>query len=321
MNIIICINQYKVFNLGDSYCLNCGEMKIIAGPASNDIAEKIAKSLGITKLDVVFKHFYDGETYLKIDDSVTMEEIIIVQSTSPPQEKHLLELLLIASSLKNFGADKIHAVVPYLCYARADRRRRKGEVLSHQIILEILYKSGIDSLISINVHNEEMFNQFIPQLEKYSLKADHLIAKEIKKLQIDDILIVGPDKGSTENAEIIANELGAPFNFFKKYRDPETHSVTLQDTEFDCRDKNIVLVDDIITSGTTAFKAIDLLLKKKPKSIIFACIHSLSKPDVFNKMLQKGVNEIFSTNTIPRKDIKQIDISPLISKFIEEKFL
>ena len=296
-------------------------MKIVAGPASNDLGEKIAKNLEITKLDFEFKYFYDEETYLKISDSVTMEEIIIIQSTSPPQEKHLLELILIASTLKEFGAEKIHAVVPYLCYSRADRRRRKGEVLSHQIILEILYKSGIDSLLSVNVHNEEAFNQFVPQLEKYSLKADYLVAQEIKKLQIDDLLVVGPDQGSTENVKIMAKELNTPYGFFEKYRDPENHSVTLRDTGFECKDKNIILVDDIITSGTTAFKAIDLLLEKKSKSIIFTCIHSLSKPEVFDKMLQKGVKEIFSTNTITRKDLKQIDISPLISKFIEEKFL
>ncbi len=296
-------------------------MKIVAGPASNDLAEKISQNLGITKLNAEFKYFYDGETYLKVDDTVTMEDIIIVQSTSPPQEKHLLELILMASTLKDFGAEKIHAVVPYLCYARADRRRRKGEVLSHHVILEILYKSGIDSLLSVNVHNEEAFNQFIPELEKYSLRADYLIAQEIKKLQIDDLFIVGPDQGSTENVEIIAKELNAPYGFFEKYRNPENHSVTLEDTGLECGDKNIVLVDDIITSGTTAFKAIDLLLEKKSKSIIFACIHSLSKPEVFNEMLQKGVSEIYSTNTISRKDIKQIDISPLISKFIEEKFL
>jgi len=256
-------------------------MKIIAGPTSNDIAEKISKNLDIPKLEIEYKYFYDGETYLKIDDSVTLEDIIIVQSTSPPQEKHLLELLFIASTLKEFGAEKIHAVVPYLCYSRADRRKRKGEILSHHVVLELLYKSGIDSLLSINVHNEEAFNQFIPQLEKYSLRTDFLIAEEIKKLQITDLFIVGPDKGITKNIEIIANELKVPFGFFDKNRDPETHNVTLTDTGIECKDKNIVLFDDIITSGSTAFKAIDLLLEKKSKSIIFACIVNLLRKNSY----------------------------------------
>ena len=97
-------------------------MKILSGPASRELGKTIASNLDLPLLPINFKYFYDGESYLRIDGSVKNEEIIIVQSTNPPQEKHLVELILLSSALQEMGAEKIIAVIPYLCYSRADRR-------------------------------------------------------------------------------------------------------------------------------------------------------------------------------------------------------
>ncbi len=296
-------------------------MKILPGPSSIELGRSIASKLNLSVLEVDFKNFYDGETYLRIKGSVKNEEIIIVQSTNPHQEKHLVELLLLTSTLKEMGAVKIIAVVPYLCYSRADRKKLEGEVVSHRIILDLISKSGIDSLITVNVHNNEVYQQLNPELEKFNLSVIPLVVDYFKEMDNKDWFVIGPDEGVKGNVENVAKGLNATYAFMKKHRDPYTHQIELKDTGFECKGKDVLLIDDIVTSGGTALEASKIIMSKQPSSLTFFSIHAISQYDVFEKMLKLGVQEIISTNTIPRSDISQINISSFLSKLIEEKFL
>ena len=296
-------------------------MKILPGTSSRELGNNLASNLEIPLLELKFKYFDDGETYLKINGSVKNQEILFIQNTSPPQEKNLIELLLIASTLKELGAKTVHSIVPYLCYARSDRRRLAGEATSHQITLDLIYKAGINSLTTTNVHNPEVFLKTNKKLMKYNIDITHLLIAKLQKTKDKDWYIIGPDKGSYNEVKNVAQGLSKPFATLNKYRDPTTHEVTLKDTGFDCEGKDVVLVDDAITSGGTAFDAIEIINQKKPSSITYFCVHALSKKEVFEKMNQVGVTDIISTNTIPRTDIEQLDITIFLSKFIEETFL
>ena len=296
-------------------------MKILPGTTSIELGINLASILEIPLLELESKYFNDGETYLKINGSVKNQEILLIQNTSPPQEKNLIELLLIASTLKELGADKVHTIVPYLCYARSDRRRLEGEATSHQIILDLIYKSGIDSLFTANVHNPDVFLKTNKKLKKYNIDFTPLLIAKLQEIQDKDWYIVGPDKGSYDEVKNVAQGLSKPFATFEKYRDPTTHKVTLTDTGFDCEKKDVVLVDDAITSGGTALDAIEILNQKNPSSITYFCVHALSNKEIFDKMKQVGVTDIISTTTIPRKDIEQLDITAFLGKFIEEIFL
>lgn len=296
-------------------------MKILPGTSSIELGKKIAANLNIPLLELKFKYFDDGESYLKIIGSVKNQEIILIQNTSSPQEKNLVELLFIASTLKELGAGKVHSVIPYLCYARADRRRLDGEVTSHQITLDLIQKSGVDSLTTINVHNQKAFLGTNTEFKKYNIDVTPLIISKLQKNKKNDWYVIGPDKGAYEEVKNVAQEISKPFATLEKYRDPNTHKVSLLDTGFDCREKDAILIDDVITSGGTAFDAINIIKQKNPSSITYFCVHALAKKETFIKMKQIGVIEIISTNTVPRNDIDQIDITSHLSKFIKEKFL
>jgi len=296
-------------------------MKILSGPASLELGKTIASNLDLPLLPIDFKYFYDGESYLRIDGSVKNEEIIIVQSTNPPQEKHLVELLLLSSKLQEMGAEKIIAVIPYLCYARADRCKIEGEVVSHKIILDLICHSGINSVLTLNVHNKEVYEQLNQDLEKYNLNVIPLLVDHLREMGSKDWFIIGPDEGIKDNVLDVAEGLNTSYAFMQKHRDPYTHQIELQDTGFECKDMDVLLIDDVITSGGTAIKAAELIMRKEPASVMFFSIHALSKPEVFEKLKNIGVTDIISTNTIPRTDISQIDVGSLISNFIEEKFL
>jgi len=296
-------------------------MKLLPGTSTTELGMNIASNLKIPLLELEFKYFVSEETYLKINGSIKNQEIILIQNTGPPQEKNLMELLFIASTLKELGAIKVHCVVPYLCYARSDKRRLTGEVTSHQISLDLIQKSGIDSLITANVHNSEIFLNTNEKLKKYDLDCTQLLIAKLEQAKEKNWFIIGPDKGRYNEVRNIAQKLSKPFDTLDKYRDPHTHKVSVQDTGFDCEDKDLVLVDDEILSGGTVFAAIEILKKKNPASITYFCVHALAKMEVFDKMKKVGISDIVSTNTIPREDIEQLDISSLLSEFIEKEFL
>lgn len=296
-------------------------MKILPGTSSKELGTDLASILNLPLLELKFKYFDDGETYLKICGSVKNQEVLLIQNTSPPQEKNLIELILMASTLKELGAVKVHCVVPYLCYARSDRRRLEGEATSHQITLDLIYKSGVDSLTTINVHNPDVFLKTNEKLKKYNIDITEILIPKLQQFKDKDWYIVGPDKGSYNEVKNVAQGLSKPFATFEGYRDPTTHKKTLTDTGFDCEEMDVVLIDDAVTSGGTAFDAIEIINKKKPSSITYFVVHALSKKKVFDKMKQVGVTDVISTTTIPRTDIEQLDITAFLGEFIEEAFL
>ena len=297
-------------------------MKIITAPNSGSLGDEINKSLNLEKINLSYKHFYDGETYLRIEDSVKDEEIILLQSTYPDQEKSFLELMFINSTLKEFGADKIIAIVPYLSYARADKRKLEGEVLSHQLSVSYLKQSGLDTIVTVNVHNHDLFLNIEEELEKYSLNAlTYLVENVMKRHNKGNWVIVGPDFGSKEDVSSIAKEFSLPFCVMEKERDASTHLIKTKKPEFDFSGKNAILVDDIVSSGSTAKEACRLILEGNADSVSLIFVHVLSKPEVIKEIFELGNVNIYSSNTIARSDLEQIDISPIITKLIEEKFL
>ncbi|MHA1223388.1 MAG: ribose-phosphate diphosphokinase [Candidatus Heimdallarchaeaceae archaeon] len=296
-------------------------MKLVAAPASKELGEKIANIMKIPLLNIEFHEFYDGETYLRVIEDVQDEEIIVVQSTYYPQEKHLLQLMLVSSTLKDLGVKKIYAIIPYLCYARADKRKLSGEALSHQITLQMIENAGIDVLITVNVHNKDAFLESKNLMEKYTLSCFCYLAAELQKKEKRDWYIVAPDVGRKEDAKEVAKTLSCNFTTLQKTRDPITKEVRFEKSQIFCENKDVIILDDVITSGGTAKKAAQLVLQENPASVIMLFIHTLANIDVIEELLNLGVEKIVTTNSVLAKGVVQIDISSFISKFIEEKFL
>ena len=130
-------------------------MKVIPGPASKELGLKVAEKLGVEAVKMEYKLFPDGESYVRFDGSVEGETVAVVQSTYPPQDKHLMELCLIADTAKDLGAEKVIAVVPYLAYARQDKRFLPGEAISIRTVGRLLKAAGVDKLITVDAHSDE----------------------------------------------------------------------------------------------------------------------------------------------------------------------
>ncbi|MHA1419246.1 MAG: ribose-phosphate diphosphokinase [Candidatus Heimdallarchaeaceae archaeon] len=297
-------------------------MKILLGPNSDSLGEYLSKRLDLQFVNFNFKQFYDGETYLQIDDQVINEDILIIQSTYPDQEKSLLETMFIASTLKELGADRVLTIIPYLCYARADKRKLKGESLSHHLTLSYLQNSGVDSILTVNVHNKEQYLIQDSGLDKQNLNVlPFMVGEFLKGKDKSEWIIVGPDKGSEDDIIQIADEFSISYYIMEKSRDPITHIIQTKKPSFNFSDKNVLVIDDVVSSGTTAKTACSLIFEKGAKSISILFVHVLSKPEVIADLKKLGNLMVYSSNTITQDNVEQIDISPILSKFVEDKYL
>ena len=286
-------------------------MKIILGPASKQLGEKVAALLSVETVPVAFKTFPDGESYVRLEGEVQNEEVVIVQTTSPPQDSRLIQLALIADAAKTKGAKKVTAVVPYLAYARQDKAFLRGEAISIQTIARMLKASGVDSLITANVHQEKVLGKFPFPAKTFS--AIPLLAEYFKQKGFGKAFALAPDKGAMHIAEEAKTVLGGECGYLEKHRDRYTGQVSVEKKTFDVKEKSVIIFDDIISTGGTIVAAANILKDLGVGKIYSACVHPLLIGDAEKRILEAGIEEIIGTDSV-QSHVSKVSIAPLISK-------
>lgn len=288
-------------------------MKIIPGPASKELARKIAGRTNDELITVVSKTFPDGEAYVRFDvKSLQDKEVAIVQTTSPPQNKRIIQLLLMADTALDMEARSITAVVPYLAYSRQDRRFLPGEAFSIKTIIKLLEECGVDQIITVNAHNPKVLKTFDIPIEDVSaipLLARYFKSKGLVKKPISLSLGKKALKVSKEADSI----LGGGFDYVSTKRDVRTGEVTLQDKDLKVEDRDVVIFDDIISSGGTMAKAVDFVKRQGANKVYSACVHPLLMGDAERRIRKNGSEAIIGTDSVP-SPFSRVSIAPLISK-------
>lgn len=291
-------------------------MKIVLGPASTQLGEKIAQFLNAEKVPVTFKTFPDGESYIRLEADVSDEEVFIVQTTCPAQDTKLIQLALIADAAKRNGAKKATAIVPYLAYARQDKAFLKGEAVSIEAIARMLKAAGIDSLITVNVHQEKVLAKF--PFPTKSLSAIPLLAEYFKNKGHGKAFALAPDKGAVQIAEEAKTVLGGECGYLEKQRDRYTGKISVEKKTFEVKGKTAIIFDDIISTGGTIVAAAKVLKELGAKRVFAACVHPLLIGDAAKRILEAGVEEIVGTDSVP-SSVSKVSIAPIISKEIRER--
>lgn len=288
-------------------------MKIIPGPASKQLGEKIAEVLNVDVVPVVFKTFPDGESYIRFDaESLQDEDVTIVQTTSPPQDQKLIQLLLMADNALDMEARSIKTVVPYFAYSRQDRRFLPGETFSIKTIVKLLQGCGVDRIISVNAHNPEVLKSFkipVDDLSAIPLLAEYLKAGGITKKPVS--LSLGK-KGSSVATEA-DSVLNGGFDYISTKRDVKTGKVTLEEKKLQVEDHDVVIFDDIISSGGTMARAVNLVKEQGATRVYAACVHPLLIGDAEEKILENGAEDIIGTDTVS-SPVSKVSTAPLIAK-------
>lgn len=286
-------------------------MKIILGPASTQLGQKIAETLKIEAVNVAFKTFPDGENYVRLEGRVQDEEVAIVQTTSPPQDTRLVQLALMADAAKRNGAGKVAAVVPYLAYARQDTMFLHGEAISAQAVARMLGAAGVERLLTVNVHQEKVLTHF--PFPAKSVSAVPLLAEYFIKRGLKKAFALSPDKGAIYIAEEARKVLGGECGYLEKNRDRHTGQVTFKRKAFDIRGHPVIIFDDIISSGGTIVSAANILKELKPQRICVACVHPLLIGEAEKNILNAGVDEIIGTDSVP-SSVSKVSLAPILSR-------
>jgi len=290
-------------------------MKIISGPASVDLGEKIAEILGIETVPLVFKTYPDGEFYVRLDGEVGNEEVVVVQTTSPPQDARLMQLMLIVDAAKRHGAKKVTAVVPYLAYARQDRAFLEGEAVSIEAIAHMLKAVGISNLITVNVHQQRVLGKF--PFPAKTVSAVPLLAEYFKRKGLEKAFALAPDDGALWLVEEAKMILGGEYGFIEKHRDPHTGQISMEKKRLDVKGKVVIIFDDVISTGGTIALAANYASECGASKIYAGCVHPLLIGDAEKKILDAGVEEIVGTDTVP-SHVSKVTVAPLISKALKE---
>ena len=291
-------------------------MKIIPGPSSTKLGNSIAEILGIETVRIAHKKFPDGESYVRFEGEVAGEEVAIVQTTGPPQDTNLIQLFILADAAKDLGAKRVIAVVPYLAYARQDKRFLPGEAISIQTIGKLLKASGIDELLTVNVHQEKILEKF--EIPARNVSAIGLLANYFKSRGLEGAFALAPDKGASEFATEASKILGGGYGWLHKERDRYTGEVKTEEKTLDVSGKDAIIFDDIISTGGTTANAVKILKKQGARRIFAACVHPLMIGNAKERILQSGAEEIVGTDSVP-SDVTVVSLAPLLAKALAER--
>ncbi len=259
-------------------------------------------------VDLEIDKFPDGDKYVRILDDVG-DEVTVVQSSYSPQDEKLIELLLFGDALKEKGVEKLNAIIPYMAYSRQDRVVEEGEPVSIRAVANML-NNYFDEYYFFDLHN--------PKTTRFFNDAENLIP--IKSLSnyfndLNDPLIIAPDKGAIKRAEKLANQLNAEYDYLDKHRISPTE-VEMSVHEMNVSGNEVIIFDDIISTGGTMSEAVKLLEEQGADSIHATCTHAFLMEDASKKIKDSGAKEIVATNTIPHKETN-VSIYPEIKKIFE----
>jgi len=276
-----------------------GELKIFSGNSNKPLAKKIAKKIDINLGEITVGKFQDGEINVKYDESVRGCDLFLIQSTNPPAE-NLVELLLMIDAAKKSSAKRITAVIPYFGYARQDKKDKPRTSISAKLVANLITTAGADRILTLDLHSDSIQGFF-------DIPFDHLfssyffvpyLSKIIKDKK--NTIIVAPDIGSSKRSGKYAEMLDVELAVIDKKRmgPNKIEKMTLMG---DVKDKNVLLIDDLIDTSGTLCEATKKLKKNNVNSIIVACTHPLLSKNALNKLYSLPVSKFIFSDTIKQK--------------------
>jgi len=298
-------------------------LEVFAGNSNQKLAQEICQHLNITLGKAEISRFPDGEIQVKIDESVRGEDIFIVQSTCPPINENLMELLIMIDALKRASAGRITAVIPYYGYARQDRKTRPREPISAKLVANLLVSAGANRILTMDLHAGQIQGFFdipVDQLEGVTILAEYF-----KEKNLDNVVVVSPDVGGTARAREFAGRIGKSIAIIDKYRS-SFNDVEIMHIVGEVEGRTAILVDDIIDTAGSVNRGSQALLSAGVKEVYVCATHPVFAPPAqerLKKSLQESIcKEIVVTNTIPLKEnhnlegIKVLSVAGLFAQAI-----
>jgi len=271
---------------------------IVPGQSSREMAFSLSKAMGLETVEVEFRKFPDGESYLRVLGDLRGRDVILVNGLHPPQDEHIIQLALLADSIRGLEAGKITAVIPYMAYARQDRRFLSGEPVSALTILRMLASAGVDRIITVNIHSPWVIEKSPIPIE--NLDATGLLAAYLIQAGYEKPLVLSPGKKGGAMAEEAAAVMETSHDVILSRRDPVTGEVVVE-TKADVKGLDVAIVDDVISTGTTMVKSVQLVKKMGARRVAVLCVHGLFLGNAAERIFEAGADLLFATDTVPNR--------------------
>jgi ribose-phosphate pyrophosphokinase len=304
---------------------------VIAGPESVDLATNISKALGLNMVCPELRIFSDGESKIRIKEKLDNKTCIIIQSSFPPHvDRHIMQTLMLMKKCADDSAKNIIVVVPYLAYARQDSAFLEGEVVTAEMLAKMYENFGAQNMVTVDIHSLRALSYFQKRMHSINVSAIPLLADYAKSklgMNMNNSITVSPDEGGLMRAKSFALQLNNNVTCLKKTRDRSTgeikvdHSPSLKEERI--RGLEIVLIDDIVSTGSTIIKAAEILKSGGCRGITVMCSHALMTEESIKQIKASGVDKIVTTNSVPKKEamgtfVEAIDLSSVIYSTISK---
>ncbi|WP_257906419.1 ribose-phosphate diphosphokinase [Campylobacter lari] len=295
--------------------------KIFSGSANEEFAKKISKYLSLPLSNAGVKRFSDGEISIQIDESVRGKDVFIIQSTCAPTNDNLMELLIMTDALRRSSASSITAIIPYFGYARQDRKASPRVPITAKLVANLIESAGVDRVATIDLHAGQIQGFFDIPVD--NLYGSIIFNDYIKNKNYKNPIIASPDIGGIARARSVAKALGLDIVIVDKRREKANESEVMN-VIGDVKDKEVILVDDIIDTAGTIVKAAEVFKSKGAKSVIACCTHPVLSGVAYERIAKDALDGLVVTDTIPLKQqmdkIKVLSVAPIFGEVIRRVY-
>lgn len=296
------------------------DIKIFAANSNKELAQKIADQLGLPLSKCEVGTFSDGEIAVSVGETVRGSDVFVIQSTCTPVNNNLMELLIMIDAMKRASAGRITAVIPYFGYARQDRKSKSRDPISAKLVADLITTAGADRVLTMDLHAAQIQGFF-------NIPLDHLVgmpilAKHFEQENLDNLVVVSPDLGSVNRARTFANRLDAPIAIIDKRR-PKPNVSEIMNIIGDIKDKNVLIIDDIIDTAGTLCNAANALKERGAKSVRACATHGILSGPAVERIRDSAIEELVLLDTIPLTAEKTLDkiqvetVAPIFAQAIQ----
>jgi ribose-phosphate pyrophosphokinase len=272
-------------------------LRLFSGSANVQLSQEIARYLGMDTGPLIRKRFADGELYIQIQESIRGCDVYLIQPCCNPVNDHFMELLIMIDACRRASARQITAVIPYYCYARADRKTAGRESIAAKLVANLITEAGAQRILAMDLHSAQIQGYFdIPFDHVYG---SPVLQSYIAQKQLADLVVVSPDVGGVARARAFAKKLNdAPLAIIDKRR--QSHNVAeVMNLIGDVNGKTAVLVDDMIDTAGTILEGAKLLREKGARQVYACATHAVFSGPAISRLSSGHIEEVIVTNTIP----------------------
>lgn len=284
------------------------QIAILTGNSNRTLANAICRYLGIPLGEAVVDRFPEGEIHIQILENIRGKDVFVIQSTCSPPNDHLMELLILIDAARRASAKRVTAVLPFYGYARQDRKDKPRVPITAKLVANLLTSAGADRVLTLDLHAGQIQGFFdIPVDHLYSI---NVMSKYFLKKKLKDLAVVSPDVGGIKLARAYSKLLNAPLAIVDKRRESAT-STKVMNLIGEVRDRNVVLVDDLVSTASSLVEAVHMLKREGCRDVYAAIVHPILAGPAIERIQNSELKELVVTDSIPiphEKRIKKITV-------------